>query len=178
MPALPCPDELPEDVRDLVDYQKQDVAHELRPRRRRADCRDHPRAPSPGAEGRSAASAVGAGLARRQQACWRSAGWARTSELMTNGTKLSFASRTPSRQPRKRLRHGVASTDVAKGTEQRMGRHATKIAIAPLRGGGRRGGDLDIDGAGLTRTAAERRPAIRSRGPRLECRVEHRSVLC
>jgi len=28
MPALPRPDELPEDIRDLVDYQKQDVAHE------------------------------------------------------------------------------------------------------------------------------------------------------
>src|SRR5262249_15996856 len=28
MPALPCPDKLPEDVRDLIDYQKQDVAHE------------------------------------------------------------------------------------------------------------------------------------------------------
>ena len=67
----------------------------------------------------------------------------------------------------KGLRHGMASTDVAKGTEQRMGRLATKIAIVTgaANGIGRaialrfaaEGAAVvidDIDGAGLTRTAA------------------------
>ena len=67
----------------------------------------------------------------------------------------------------KGLRHGMASNYVAKGTEQRMGRLATKIAIVTgaANGIGRaialrfaaEGAAVvigDIDGAGLTRTAA------------------------
>src|SRR5262249_4800420 len=68
---------------------------------------------------------------------------------------------------KKGLRHGMASTDVAKGTEQRMGRLASKIAIVTgaANGIGRaialrfaaEGAAVvlgDIDDAGLTRTAA------------------------
>src|SRR5438876_7577005 len=80
---------------------------------------------------------------------------------------LSLASRTPSRQRHKKASPRNGSTDVAKGMEQRMGRLATKIAIVTgaANGIGRaiafrfaaEGAAVvigDIDGAGLTRTAA------------------------
>jgi NAD(P)-dependent dehydrogenase (short-subunit alcohol dehydrogenase family) len=86
---------------------------------------------------------------------------------MPGARPLSLASRAPSRQRRKRHRHGMASTDVAKGTEHRMGRLTTKIAIVTgaANGIGRaialrfaaEGAAVvigDIDGASLTRTAA------------------------
>jgi hypothetical protein len=97
----------------------------------------------------------------------------RTNELMGNGAACDTAVRF--RLPRalrpgnlaKGLRHGMASTYVAKGTEKRMGRLATKIAIVTgaANGIGRaialrfaaEGAAVvigDIDGAGLTRTAA------------------------
>jgi len=81
--------------------------------------------------------------------------------------QLSLALRPSSRQRRKGLRHGWASTDVTKGMEQRMGRLDTKIAIVTgaANGIGRAialrfaAEDAavvigDIDSAGLTRTAA------------------------
>jgi hypothetical protein len=49
MPALPRPDELPEDIRDQSTIKSRTSHRALRSRRCRADCRDHPRSPGPGA---------------------------------------------------------------------------------------------------------------------------------
>ena len=51
---------------------------------------------------------------------------------LSKRSPLLLASRTPSRQPHKGVCHGMASTDIATGTEQRMGRLVSKIAIVEI----------------------------------------------